>query len=337
MRTDALVSGEFNGVLFIGDPHVSSRKPGRRKDDYLSSVLGKLSEAADIARRRNLLPVITGDLIHREAEDSTELIHRLIRVLKSFHVPPVDVEGNHGKVQSRLGVGDIELLLHDTGLLRVVSGSQLFGDITVAGQRVQLFGCSHGDALPEDLASLGAVDTAMHILVTHHDLAFENDYPGALPLREVRNCDAAVNGHMHKTSPPVVAGTTTWHCPGNIEPLSIDVRDHRPAVWEMAVDPAVLTPHYLSHDQNCFNLTGLQVPALDGDAAVAALVGEELPEVPQFLAELQAQDSSNVERTDDASVFEEDVESVLRDSSASEATQSLMRALLTRVKARSSQ
>lgn len=353
MSTESIIQGNFDGVLFIGDPHVSSRRPGRRTDDYLSSVLGKLAEAAEVARANNLLPVITGDLIHRENEDSTQLVHRLLRVLKQFHVAPVDVEGNHGKVQARLGVGDIELLLHDAGVLRVVSDVRLFADITVKGKRMQLFSCPHGFELPEDLALLGAAEDAMRVLVTHHDLAFENDYPGSKPLMEIRNCEVAVNGHMHKTSPPVVAGSTVWHCPGNIEPLSIDVRDHKPAVWTLSTDTSPLhidglTPHYLQHNKECFNLIGLQIAEMDGTKAVEAmrvqgidaLTGEPmteavpLPDVPLFLAELQAQDETNLERTDDASVFEEDVEATLAEGSASEATQLLMRTLVARVRAR---
>src|SRR5690606_30464477 len=99
------------GFLFIGDPHVSSVRPGRRTDDYASSVLGKLEQAALIAHERRLVPVILGDLIHRDNESSVALITRLMAVLAKFPCVPLVLEGNHGKGKSRPSEGDVEYLL----------------------------------------------------------------------------------------------------------------------------------------------------------------------------------------------------------------------------------
>ena len=33
---------ELTGILFIGDPHLASRAPGFRKDDYPRAILKKL-------------------------------------------------------------------------------------------------------------------------------------------------------------------------------------------------------------------------------------------------------------------------------------------------------
>ena len=42
-----------NGVLVIGDPHVGSRRPGRRKDAvWPQAVLGKLERCVAIANER---------------------------------------------------------------------------------------------------------------------------------------------------------------------------------------------------------------------------------------------------------------------------------------------
>ena len=53
------------GVLYIGDPHVWSKKPGRRRDeDFLATILGKLGQAAEIANKNHLWPICPGDLLH---------------------------------------------------------------------------------------------------------------------------------------------------------------------------------------------------------------------------------------------------------------------------------
>ena len=57
------------GLLVIGDPHVGSRRPGRRKDaDWPAPILAKLERCVAIANARDLAPVILGDLFERAAE-----------------------------------------------------------------------------------------------------------------------------------------------------------------------------------------------------------------------------------------------------------------------------
>lgn len=326
-----IITGTFGGVLFIGDPHVSSRRPGRRFDDFLSTVLGKLEEAAQIANEQDLLPVITGDLIHRAGENSIELVHRLGEVLRKFKHTPIDIEGNHGKGQTRLGVGDVETLLASFGALRLVQDPGVFAQIQLSNSdvRLELHACPYGFDLPKKLK---VTDGFAGVLVSHHDLAFESAYPGAVELHEIAGCTAAVNGHMHKRAPSVQVGETLWHCPGNIEPLSIDVRDHRPAVWVMRDPRHKLQPVYLRHDPDCFSMEGRQVAAASAEDAVEALSTGDSAEKSLFVEELTAQSAGT--RTEDATDFEQEVSETLEASEASEPLRQLMAVLVERVKQR---
>src|SRR5688500_5680347 len=54
----------YTGLLCIGDPHLASRAPGFRKDDYPRNILAKLEWAMNYAETNELLPVILGDLFH---------------------------------------------------------------------------------------------------------------------------------------------------------------------------------------------------------------------------------------------------------------------------------
>ena len=85
------------GILFIGDPHVSSVRPGRRKDDYLASVIGKLRKASEICWERSLRPLILGDLFHRAKENHLPTLAQLFEVLGNFPVQPLVLGGNHDK------------------------------------------------------------------------------------------------------------------------------------------------------------------------------------------------------------------------------------------------
>src|ERR1700736_2930820 len=92
----------MKGFLFVGDPHVSSKRPGRRIDDYVASVIGKLRLAGEIARERDLVPVILGDLFHRARENDLPLLSQLLDVFNGYPMPPVVLGGNHDKQETQL-------------------------------------------------------------------------------------------------------------------------------------------------------------------------------------------------------------------------------------------
>jgi hypothetical protein len=315
---------EYRGFLFIGDPHVSSVAPGRRIDDYLTTVLGKLSVAAKICHEQRLVPVILGDLIHRDKESSIALVNRLSRVLREFPCTPIELDGNHGKQQFRSTEGDVEHLLDAWGFLQLAREPGLVGSFVFDGMAVNLFAWPHGEALPSALPA-GSTDS-VNVLITHHDLAFEGAYPGAKPVTSIGNCHMLVNGHMHKTTPSLTVGEMRAHNPGNIEPLSLDVADHEPAVWEWCPEQLdfELVKHLLPHDARCFDLTGVQVaPAEDAEAAVEAALKES-----QFAKLLAGEATLDAHRTSDGTVLLEDLDAVCDTANASPAVRSLLTSLI---------
>lgn len=311
------------GFLFIGDPHVSSAAPGRRIDDYLSTVIGKLARAAEICHSEQLVPVILGDLIHRDNESSTTLISRLSAVLRQFPCTPIELDGNHGKRQFRPSEGDIELLLAQWGFLRLVSDTGLVEAFDFRGVRVNLYACPHGEALPVELPA--PIEGEVNVLITHHDMAFEGAYPGALPVAEVANCHMLVNGHMHKTMPSLFLGGMVAHNPGNIEPLSVDVASHLPAVWQWTPESLDfdLVRHLLPHDPECFDLTGVQVTASTDTVAAVESLKES-----QFARLLAGESSLDAHRTSDGSVLMDDLAAVCETAAASDATRTLLESLV---------
>lgn len=311
---------EFSGLLFIGDPHVSSKRVGRRKDAYLDSVLEKLRACSALCHERNLYPVVLGDLFHRNDDNNLSMLNDLVEVLQSFPVPPVVLEGNHDKEQSKLTKKDALMLLARTAVVRVACATEVFETIRIAGRAVNLFMVPYGHDIPREAPEL----EGLTIMVTHHDLAFGGAYPGALPLTEVRGVMMAVNGHMHGTKPSVTVGQTVWHNPGNIEPLSVDLADHVPCAWEWTPEFGAhkLMPHALPHGADLFDMTGLQVEAGDSLQAV-----EQVVQASEFARELESQSTLDAQRTDDASVLLEDLEFALEASSASDATKLLLRNL----------
>src|SRR2546430_16995407 len=83
---------DLAGMLFVGDPHLSTRAPGWRKDDYPQAVLGKLRWCVKYAREHRLLMVLLGDLFHHPRDISNQLLVELLGLLEE---PAWAVAGNN--------------------------------------------------------------------------------------------------------------------------------------------------------------------------------------------------------------------------------------------------
>lgn len=323
----------FNGILWIGDPHLSSKAIGRRNDDYTLSVLNKLSESAIICNTRNLLPVIAGDLFHVADENHLKTLNRLIRVLKQFDEIPRCLEGNHDKKNFTTGDEDALTLIVEAGVLKLYDKFELAETITINDKIINLWGCPHGTDLPKKLPeNVGETN----VLFTHHDLAFGSAYPGALPLYEIKGCSMVLNGHMHDRKESVKKGATLWHNKGNIEPVSVDLINHVPAVWEWDGNQEFeLTEHTLTHNRDVFDLTGIKIKAADSADSVNALIGgsyeggkvEVEVEESEFVKALVSDQSLDANKTSDAEIIISDLTEILELMNASEGTRTLMTTL----------
>jgi hypothetical protein len=232
-----------NGLLHIGDPHISSRRPGTRNDvGFTSVVIDKLRQAAVIANKRKLIPIILGDLFDREDDTDAEMMTLLIRVLNEFDIKPFVLSGNHDLSETVLTDDTALAVLREADVVNVIDESGYFllarlhdGD---SFKTVAVGGSPHSSAVPSlitevDCNGLNGARPDVFGWITHEDMAFDGAYPGSKPLVEIDGCSWVVNGHMHLTKPPVTVGNTVWHNPGNITRQSKDCARHVPSVWEM--------------------------------------------------------------------------------------------------------
>ncbi|MET0746446.1 MAG: metallophosphoesterase [Microvirga sp.] len=308
------------GLLIIGDPHVSSRRPGRRKDPvWPEPVLAKLRHCVAIANERDLLPVILGDLFDRPVETDESLKTQLIRMLKSFRHRPLVNVGNHDIRHTTLSDGDTLALLGLCDVVDVVSSSGPVLDVHCDGHRTGIGMTPFGQAIPGSVRG-SSVDVDRQIWFTHHDIAFEGStYPGALPPFAVEGCDLLINGHIHKTQKGIQAGHTRWLNPGNITRQSVDLLDHRPRAWILDAS-GELQGQDLPWAPDVFDLTGRLVPAAS-DERVAAVESA-------FVSLLRAEAPSDMKRSDDGSVLREEIEAKFVEDRTPEAIRAIVRSLL---------
>lgn len=313
-RSDFLLPAviDAQGLLFVGDPHLGSIKPGRRRDvDFGATVLDAILQAVALANRRRLVPVFPGDIFDRPYEEDERLKTRLTRILAGCWTRPIVNTGNHDKANDLLEDCDSLALLAAGGTIEVVRIGGPVGIFRIGELTVGLGATPYGQVIPRNVSGLfGDVDTV--VWVTHHDVAFEGDYPGALEPHPIEGCAIVVNGHMHLRKPLVTCGATVWFNPGNITQTAVDALDHIPAVFELTSDCEIVTHELeLPTGTDAFDLTGLQVeaaPSEPGAPGETRRVVVESRTPSAFVELLKTQDALEMGRSGDGSLLREAIE-----------------------------
>jgi DNA repair exonuclease SbcCD nuclease subunit len=228
---------EYSGILCIGDPHLASRVPGFRKDDYPRAIFDKLTWALNYATQNDLLPAILGDLFHWPRDNANRM---LVRLLELFQGTVLGIAGNHDCKENELRADDALSVLWAAGRLRLLERSGPWSGM-IGGRPVLIGGTAWGQPLPSgfdwtDTAVNGVVPLV--IWLTHHDVQFPGyEEAGRFAPREIRGIDICVNGHIHRPLADVIANNTTWLNPGNISRVrrSDADRGRRPSVLRIDV------------------------------------------------------------------------------------------------------
>jgi predicted phosphodiesterase len=242
---------EFTGILFIGDPHLASRVPGFRKDDYPNSILAKVAWCLEYAREHRLLPALLGDLFHQPRDNSNWLLGEFLAMLGRQLV--IGVYGNHDCREDHVTDNDSLSVIVKSGLLQLVNENHpWFG--TMTGRTVVIGGTSWGKMLPRSFRMDGRA-TSEHPIVfwmAHHDVRIPGyEDQGRFDPYEIDGVDVVINGHIHRPLHDVRAGRTLWITPGNIARVARSdiTRQHLPAALKITFQDgewqrqAVTIPH----------------------------------------------------------------------------------------------
>ncbi len=207
----------YRGIVFIGDPHVASFAPGHRRDDYRTTVLGKLSFAVETAHREQLLPLVLGDLFHVPRNNPNSLLVELIELFRP--VIPWVLLGNHDKYEARFSSDLSIAVLEAAGAIRLIKEQGVVEVVSVGRRRILIGASPDWTSLPREVERNGS---DVVVWVTHHNLLLDEEGVGggerlsAIALREIPGVDVVVNGHLHTPKPPLCRGMTRWMNPGSI-------------------------------------------------------------------------------------------------------------------------
>lgn len=227
MSTDS-----FKGILFIGDPHLASRNPGFRKDDYPRAILEKLRWCLQHAKEQQYLPVLLGDLFHWPQDNANWLLTDLLQLFLGRTI--LAVTGNHDTTERRLIANDSLSVIHAAGGLTLVDQQGPWrGQIN--GKSVVIGGTQWSEPIPKEF---DRAENELVIWVTHHNIRFGGIEEQWLKPKELPGIDIVVNGHIHTPYDDLVFGQTTWMNPGNIARVqrAEGVRTATPRALALTID-----------------------------------------------------------------------------------------------------
>jgi len=330
-RLNRLETVYANGVLFVGDPHLTARTPARRLDECFQDTLkDKLMQIADIANKNFLSVVILGDLFDKAQELDNRMLSDLFEFLAALDKPAYCLAGNHDLVETKLTEKVTLSVVEKSGLLNVVSSVGIFARFMMDGKTVTLGGTPSGMEIPDSLplSDKGIEGSDHNLWITHEDLAFPGAYPNAIDFKEIRDVELVVNGHMHMLQPEHTIGKTKWFNPGNIIRRTVTDKDHVPAVYSWRPS-AGLTRHRLSYKTDIFNLTGYHVDKAEDSSVVEDLKLDEMSQ--SMFVSLLKNDILDGTKTQDGGIITEISTSIKDQSPLTQGAELIVNRLLNKV------
>jgi hypothetical protein len=225
----------YEGLLFIGDPHLEARQPGFRKDDYPTVILDKLAWCLDYAAANRLLPAILGDLFDKPRDNPNWLLAKLLDLLRG---EIVCLYGNHDCADPMLSEHDSLSLLIKAGRLQLLSPDNVWRG-QVAGRPIVVGGSSYREQIPKQYERGEAEGSPTFVIwLTHHDVLIPGYDEGRIKQLEIPWIDLVINGHIHRRLEEMCIGKTRWLTPGNISRRSRNdaTRNHLPSV--LRIEPS---------------------------------------------------------------------------------------------------
>lgn len=229
VATGAAVSVE--GLLFIGDPHLESRVPGFRCDNYSEVILEKFRWCLNYASSNRLQPFLLGDLFQLPQDNPNWLLSEIIDCIEE---PLPAIYGNHDVRENFLKPNDSINVLFRSGHLRHVNENSIWTGV-IGDQKIVVGGTPWGKKLPKSFETSGE-SADLVVWITHHDILIPGyEEAGRIRPKPIPGIDVIVNGHIHRRLGTVVREHTHWFTPGNIARRSRSdaSKEHLPAVLKL--------------------------------------------------------------------------------------------------------
>jgi len=238
---DTYSSGSF---LVVGDPHLASKNPRSRKDQYSITVLDKLRQIGQIVKETEDMRfvLLLGDLFH--LKDQPHYYTSVVaQILRKMGVPVYTIIGNHDIYWDRIdSIGKTPVsILMASGVLKWLDVIKI-GNLFIRGYDYQRIVTLN----PES-------HSGTTMAVAHAFYRFEHSVDGTIDEQSIEDAgyDYLLLGHDHMPYSPLQRGKTSILRPGSLTRGTIHdynmTRDVQ--VYVMHVDdtgPLMYRPHILN-------------------------------------------------------------------------------------------
>ena len=324
--SDVMKTIDAKGLLFIGDVHLTSNRPSRRRDNYQQAILFKLEQCCTIANRDKLIPIFTGDIFHQPKELDEGLKTKLLRVLKQFWTTPYSNVGNHDIISAKLSDSDSLAMIGESGVLNVCAQSgpafeARMRDVKKDREVIMGIGFTpYAQSLPSSVE--GFFPNAEKVFwVTHHDMAFENLPFSNLEPFEITGCQAVINGHIHNEQKEKIVGGTIYFNFGSLTRTKTDQLNHQPCVWSF-VPGLGFERHRLAIEKDVFDLTTRMVDE-KGEVVDVSEMKESL-----FVKLLQDAENKDVSKTAEGEYIMDAIQDMFKKKNTPDNVQAVVLSLL---------
>ncbi len=180
-------------LYFLGDPHLSSRTPRSRIDDYAETCKRKFAYVCQRAADEGAILLLAGDVFHTPVQ-VTSFVNAVIRIVRKSGVKVFTLAGNHDVVNYNFSkVSDTSL-----GSLIVSGTVPLLRRVKVG--KWQIVAHDYGD----DFISIEPTDDHPYLIVASHSF-YASPHPDKMNLEqwEVEESGASILllGHDHTQYP----------------------------------------------------------------------------------------------------------------------------------------
>lgn len=254
-------------LLFMGDLHAADKPPLGRVDDYMETVLHKLSAIADLARVHEVAAVLSvGDIFHSKQSNrvSDTLRQRLISAFKGFPCQVYVVPGNHDMGPAGLNsLGNQPLgTLAKAGAIEVITQAFYCGPEGKGAQEGMVYlvprpydanaeGFHTGETDPsyysldenESETIAGTNGNFPIIGIAHGSILPPGDtrqypYVDVSTIPGIERYDLYVCGHIHEPLGVHPVGKTVFANPGSVMRTSRDLTNYARQVQVLLVEVA---------------------------------------------------------------------------------------------------
>ena len=238
-------------LIFRTDAHNSDQPPQSRQDDWTTTVLDKLTQVGNIARRTGALGVLDGgDLFHVKSpiRNSHGLVQRVATVHQGYPCPTWATVGNHDVRNASLeNLGESPLgVLFASGVIKPLYMPEHEAVFAQGGLKVRVVAIPyHGTSYDMNLFTTITKKDEDYLVVIAHVLATDKSMEGfpsedVIQYKDLVNLDpdCFIFGHWHKYQGVKILGSKTFVNLGSMTrgSLSQDDLNRKPAVAVIRFD-----------------------------------------------------------------------------------------------------